>query len=89
MGEVNGDRMLIELRMTEESQWYLDAFIKSGDSSKALIDKSLLHPAGNGITLRLLSMMARWTPTSQASKNWRERSSSLRSSVAEPRLARA
>jgi hypothetical protein len=46
IGEVNGDRMLIELRMTEDSQWYLDAFIKSGDSSKTLIDKSLLHPAG-------------------------------------------
>jgi hypothetical protein len=47
IGEVNGDRMLIELRMTEDSQWYLDAFIKSGDSSKTLIEKSLLHPAGN------------------------------------------
>jgi hypothetical protein len=47
MGEINGDRMLIELRMTEDSQWYLDAFIKSGDSSKALIDKSLLHSAGD------------------------------------------
>ena len=47
MGEVNGDRMLIELRMTEDSQWYLDAFIKWGDSSKTLIDKSLLHPAGD------------------------------------------
>jgi hypothetical protein len=54
MGEVNGDRMLIELRMTEESQWYLDAFIKSGDSSKALIDKSLLHPAGEWYHIALV-----------------------------------
>ena len=38
--------MLIETRLTADNQWYLDAFIKSGDSSKALIDKTLLHPAG-------------------------------------------
>ena len=46
MGEVNGDRMMLETRLTPDNQWYLDAFIKSGDSSKPLIDKSLLHPTG-------------------------------------------
>jgi hypothetical protein len=46
MGEVNGERMMLETRLTEDNQWYLDAYIKSGDSSKALIDKSKLHPAG-------------------------------------------
>jgi hypothetical protein len=46
MGEVNGERMMLETRLTENDQWYLDAYIKSGDSSKALIDKSLVHPTG-------------------------------------------
>jgi len=46
MGEVNGERMMLETRLTSDDQWYLDAYIKSGDSSKALIDKSKLHPAG-------------------------------------------
>ena len=46
MGEANGDRMLLEIRMTDDSQWYLDAFIKSGESSKPLIDQTMLHPSG-------------------------------------------
>ena len=46
IGEVNGERMMLETRLTEDNQWYLDAYIKSGDSSKALIDKSKLHPTG-------------------------------------------
>jgi catechol 2,3-dioxygenase-like lactoylglutathione lyase family enzyme len=46
MGEVNGDRLMMEIRLAADNQWYLDAFIKSGDSSKPLIDKSLLHPTG-------------------------------------------
>ena len=47
MGEENGERIMLETRVTPENQWYLDAYCRSGDSSKALIDKSLLHPTGN------------------------------------------
>ncbi len=54
MGEVNGDRLMMETRLTEDNQWYLDAFIKSGDSSKPLIDKSLLHPAGKWYHIALV-----------------------------------
>ncbi|MDQ1296250.1 MAG: hypothetical protein QG611_228, partial [Bacteroidota bacterium] len=43
IGEVQGDRVLLELRSTE-SGWYFDAFIKVGDQDKALIDPQLLHP---------------------------------------------
>lgn len=46
MGEVNGERLMVETRLTEADQWYLDAYIKSGDSSRALIDKNKTHPAG-------------------------------------------
>ena len=46
MGEASGDRMLIETRLTDDDEWYLDAFIKSGDSSHTLIDKSRTHPTG-------------------------------------------
>lgn len=46
MGEATGSRMLLETRVTEDDQWYLDAFIKSGDSSTTLIDKEKIHPIG-------------------------------------------
>jgi hypothetical protein len=42
-GEVRGDRVLLELRSTR-SGWYLDAFIKSGDQQKTLIEPTFLHP---------------------------------------------
>ena len=54
MGEVNGERMMLETRLTSENQWYLDAYIKSGDSSKALIDNSKLHPAGEWCHIALV-----------------------------------
>lgn len=41
-GEVQGDRVLLELRSTPAG-WYLDAFIKVGDSEKALIEPGLIH----------------------------------------------
>lgn len=46
MGEVNGDRVLLELRLTKDNQWFLDAYIKAGGAFQALIDSSLVHPAG-------------------------------------------
>lgn len=54
MGEVDGDRMLIETRLTDDNQWYLDAFIKSGDSSKTLIDKNKIHPVGEWYHIALV-----------------------------------
>ena len=44
-GLVTEDRMLLELRSTEERQWYFDAFIATGQSSLVLIDKEKLHPS--------------------------------------------
>jgi hypothetical protein len=46
IGEATGNRLLLETRVTEDDQWYLDAFIKSGDSSRTLIEKKLQHPTG-------------------------------------------
>ena len=46
IGEVSGSRLLLETRVTPDDKWCLDAFIKSGDSSKTLIDGTLLHPTG-------------------------------------------
>ena len=42
-GEVQGDRVLLELRSTLNG-WYFDAFIITGDNQLALIDPGLLHP---------------------------------------------
>ena len=42
-GEINGSRVLLELRSTQTG-WYFDAFVKSGDQSATLIDPNLIHP---------------------------------------------
>jgi hypothetical protein len=44
-GSVQGDRLLFELRSTENNQWYFDAFLASGELSMPLIDKEKLHPS--------------------------------------------
>jgi hypothetical protein len=44
-GHSQSDRLLLELRSTEDKQWYFDAFISTGESSLALIDKEKLHPS--------------------------------------------
>jgi hypothetical protein len=43
LGEVQGDRVLLELRSTEAG-WYFDGFIKVGEQNCTLIDPQLLHP---------------------------------------------
>jgi len=45
IGNIDSDRLLIELRLTEDNVWYLDTFILSGDNKTALIDTTLTHPA--------------------------------------------
>jgi hypothetical protein len=42
-GEVQGYRVLLELRSTP-TDWYFDAFVKAGDQQCTLIDPGLLHP---------------------------------------------
>ena len=44
-GFADGERVLLETRVTEEGRWYLDSFVQKGDANKALIDPELLHPA--------------------------------------------
>ena len=53
MGEVNGDRVLFETRLTEDGHWYLDTFISSGDSNRPLLNESHLHPVGQWYHLAL------------------------------------
>ncbi|HBE43246.1 MAG TPA: laminin G [Bacteroidales bacterium] len=43
-GEINGDRLLLELRSKPEG-WYFDAFIKIKDQGTTLIEPTLLHPS--------------------------------------------
>jgi hypothetical protein len=42
-GEIQGDRILLELR-ANESDWYFDGFIAVGDQKCALIEPNLVHP---------------------------------------------
>jgi hypothetical protein len=44
MGNQQGNRLMIETRVTRTRQWFLDAHLRSGDSAKTLIDSLKLHP---------------------------------------------
>jgi hypothetical protein len=46
IGQPHADRMLIETRLTDDGQWYLDTYLQSGQSNKTLKDENLLHPVG-------------------------------------------
>ncbi|MEO7597399.1 MAG: LamG domain-containing protein [Opitutus sp.] len=41
-----GARGLIELRLNQNGEWWLDTFLRDGDSQRALIDSGKKHPAG-------------------------------------------
>jgi len=43
IGEISGDRVLLEIRTTA-TDWYFDAFVKSGEQQKTLIEPKYLHP---------------------------------------------
>lgn len=45
IGEVSGDRMLLEIRAID-GHWYFDGFVASGENKLALIDETLIHPLG-------------------------------------------
>lgn len=46
MGEVDGDRLLFETRLTGDGNWFLDTFIHSGDAGRTLFNEDFLHPVG-------------------------------------------
>jgi hypothetical protein len=46
MGDARSERLLLETRVTDDDQWCPDAFLRSGDSSRTLIDRNKLHPTG-------------------------------------------
>jgi hypothetical protein len=46
LGEPNGARALLELRLREDGRWYLDSFIKNGTGQLVLVDETKLHAAG-------------------------------------------
>ncbi len=39
-------RVLVETRLNDRNEWFLDTFIKSGKSEKTLQSKEILHPLG-------------------------------------------
>ncbi len=44
LGELNGERIMLETRLTEDGFWYVDGFVSSGDEKLILIDPTKLHP---------------------------------------------
>lgn len=54
-GKANDDRrILLELRLTEDQNWYLDTFIKSEVNNKALINPELVHESGKWYNVALV-----------------------------------
>jgi hypothetical protein len=45
MGYPNADRILLEIRVTKEGQWYLDTYLMGGKGGGAMIDPKLTHTA--------------------------------------------
>ncbi len=43
-GEVRGERVMVETRLTKDSQWFLDTYMKSGQTGQTLADSTKLHP---------------------------------------------
>lgn len=48
------NRLLIETRLTDNNEWYLDTYMRSDDTSQALIDSSHLHPVGEWFAAALV-----------------------------------
>jgi hypothetical protein len=46
IGEIDGDRLLIETRSTKNGNWYLDTFFLSGQNKMVLINPKLVHTIG-------------------------------------------
>ncbi|WP_148561679.1 LamG-like jellyroll fold domain-containing protein [Pontibacter korlensis] len=46
-------RILIELRLDDKGQWYLDLFMRTEDASLTLIDSTKTHPVNEWATIRL------------------------------------
>jgi hypothetical protein len=46
MEQSDDHRLLIELRLTDDNQWFLDTFIKAGDSARVLYAEEYPHPIG-------------------------------------------
>jgi len=44
MGEVRGERVMIETRLTRTNEWYLDTYMKYGQVGLTLKDSTRLHP---------------------------------------------
>ena len=40
------NRVLVETRLNDANEWFLDTFIKSGESEKTLQSREILHPLG-------------------------------------------
>lgn len=46
MQETDERRVLIETRLTQHNRWFLDTFIKAGESEETLYAENFLHPVG-------------------------------------------
>jgi len=55
MGEMSGERVMLETRLTPEGYWYVDAFVQNGELSLTMIDSTKLHPLGEWYNVALVN----------------------------------
>ncbi|HEC43294.1 hypothetical protein LCGC14_2523120 [marine sediment metagenome] len=55
LGEVQGDRLMLETRLTKDGYWFLDAFIHNGEVNLIYKDSTNLHPLGEWYNVALVN----------------------------------
>ncbi|MCK4919942.1 MAG: hypothetical protein KAS71_02785 [Bacteroidales bacterium] len=55
MGEIHGERLMFETRLTTDGYWYLDAYIQNGEVKLAMIDSTKLNPLGKWYNFALVN----------------------------------
>ncbi len=47
IGESNAERVMMEIRVNDQNEWYLDGFMKTDKEDLTLIDETKTHPIGD------------------------------------------
>lgn len=55
MGEMSGERVMLETRLTPDGYWYVDAFVQSGEVKLTMIDSTKLHSLGEWYNVALVN----------------------------------
>lgn len=55
LGEMTGERIMLETRLTEDGFWYVDGFVSSEENYLILIDSTKLHPLNKWYNITMVN----------------------------------